>query len=163
MYTSGKKIEILIWRSVPLSLGEAVISVTWFFISEMRRLWIVWVRLLRVLSRSSCCLSGMVTIQSSLTAHSRRGIHGMTGTTQSCDWTGVNRWENHIPFHLPSFSLPMSSVAQMALFCPSNTKVFLPKEARSSNLRSDVPCVVCGMGCLGVIKAMYCKSQSSVL
>lgn len=63
----------------------------------------------------------------------------------------------------PSFLFPMSSVAQMALFCPSNTKVFLPKEARSSNLRSDVPCVMCGMGCLGVIKALYCKSQSSVL
>lgn len=96
----------------------------------MRILWIIWETVLRALA-ISCYLSGMATTQSSLTAHSMRGIHGMTGTTQTCDWTGVNRWENYILFNLSSFSLMYSwdfFIAQITFLCPNNTKVYCPKK-----------------------------------
>ena len=35
-------------------------------------------------SRTQMMAWGMVTIRNCLTAHSRRGIHGTTGTTQTC-------------------------------------------------------------------------------
>ena len=124
--------EILIGRLVPLSLGGGHYLVTWFLISEMRRL---------------CIVGGSQSHVQKFLLSLRYGDypklpdHSQQERDPWYDWDHPDlrlNWGEPVrePCPIcPFFLFPMSSVDQMALFCPSGLSWWLSGEESACHCR----------------------------